>query len=146
MVEYSTNLGGGFEGGMRHGSRVRALVIDDDAAVCRALDRRLRAAGCEVSVATGGEAGVKVLLDSSWDLVLCDLCMPGVDGVAVARVAAHLARPPLFRIMTGTPNSDLVPLVSRVVCAEPVAKPLGAETVRDLVARALELRGWCADA
>jgi two-component system response regulator MprA len=64
---------------------VRILVVDDDLAVCRSIDRALRLEGYEVvTVATGHEALDAVALNSPDALVL-DLQLPDLDGLQVCR-------------------------------------------------------------
>lgn len=65
------------------GPRPKVLVIDDEPAIGRSLARALRDA--EVQVANGGAEGIAHALENPdrWDLILCDIGMPGVDGVSV---------------------------------------------------------------
>jgi two-component system response regulator MprA len=64
---------------------VRILVVDDDLAVCRSIDRALRLEGYEViTVASGHEALEAVTLNSPDALVL-DLQLPDLDGLQVCR-------------------------------------------------------------
>jgi two-component system response regulator MprA len=64
---------------------VRILVVDDDLAVCRSIDRALRLEGYEVvTVATGHEALDAVALNSPDALVL-DLQLPDLDGLQVCQ-------------------------------------------------------------
>ncbi len=61
----------------------RILVIDDEVSLVRAY-RRFLGRRHEVVAAYGGEEALQVLaMDSDFDLVLCDLMMPGIDGMAV---------------------------------------------------------------
>jgi two-component system response regulator MprA len=64
---------------------VRILVVDDDLAVSRSIDRALRLEGYEVdTVASGGEALEAVAMNPPDALVL-DLQLPDIDGLAVCR-------------------------------------------------------------
>jgi two-component system response regulator MprA len=64
---------------------VRILVVDDDLAVCRSIDRALRLEGYEVdTVASGGEA-LESMAASSPDALVLDLQLPDIDGLAVCR-------------------------------------------------------------
>jgi two-component system response regulator MprA len=64
---------------------VRILVVDDDLAVCRSIDRALRLEGYEVdTVASGGEA-LEAVGSNSPDALVLDLQLPDLDGLAVCR-------------------------------------------------------------
>lgn len=81
----------------------RVLVIDDEPLLGRTLRMALRGKH-DVDVATSGREGLSLLMDGgSYDLVLCDLMMPDVSGIAVYEQISA-ARPELrdrFVFMTG---------------------------------------------
>ncbi len=58
----------------------RALVVDDEPDVAGALAELLAADGYAVEAALSGEAARSMLVDAGFDLILCDLRMPGMDG------------------------------------------------------------------
>jgi len=59
------------------------LVVDDDAALRRALRRVLAANGFEVEEAAGGSEALAELRSRSFDLVVLDVMMPGRDGIEI---------------------------------------------------------------
>jgi two-component system response regulator MprA len=61
------------------------LVVDDDAPIRRMLDRTLSAEGYAVETAADGGAALAAVERSTPDLVVLDVGMPGVDGLAVSR-------------------------------------------------------------
>jgi two-component system cell cycle response regulator CpdR len=74
----------------------KILLAEDDDSLRGFLARALERAGYEVTSCADGEEAL-THLDQSWDLLLTDIVMPGVDGIEVARQAA--ARQPSLRIM-----------------------------------------------
>jgi two-component system, OmpR family, response regulator MprA len=64
---------------------VRILVVEDDRSVRDALDRALRAQGYEVTTAGDGLAALAAVAAEDPDLVVLDLGLPGMDGLAVCR-------------------------------------------------------------
>ena len=60
-------------------ARGRILVVDDEAAVCRSLVRILR--GHDVTTAEGASAALRICEREVFNLVFCDLMMPGIDGI-----------------------------------------------------------------
>ena len=63
----------------------RVLVVDDDAPVRRMLERSLAAEGFDVEAAVDGGAALAAAERSTPDLLVLDVTMPGVDGLAVCR-------------------------------------------------------------
>jgi two-component system response regulator MprA len=61
------------------------LVVDDDRRITSMLRRALRAEGYEVRIANDGSEGLARVRERQPDLVVLDLLMPGIDGLAVCR-------------------------------------------------------------
>ena len=61
------------------------LVVDDDAPIRRMLDRTLSAEGYAVETAADGGEALAAVERSAPDLLVLDVAMPGVDGLAVSR-------------------------------------------------------------
>ena len=74
----------------------RILLAEDDDSLRGFLARALERAGYEVTACADGEEAAAVL-EETWDLLLTDIVMPGMDGIEVARLAAQ--RHPGLRIM-----------------------------------------------
>jgi len=64
----------------------RVLVVDDDPMVCMAIEIYLERHGFEVTIADGGEAGLRVLEDTSFDLMIVDIFMPHMRGFESIRI------------------------------------------------------------
>src|SRR5579859_3034053 len=70
--------------------RSRVLVVDDDDVLARSYARMLSADGYEVDVRLDGEAAVTAVKSSSYEVVLSDIDMPRLGGVALLeRIRAH---------------------------------------------------------
>lgn len=67
------------------GTRGRVLVVDDDVFVLRGFDRMLRAEHDVVTARDGQEALERLAAGEDFDLVLCDLMMPVMNGLEVYR-------------------------------------------------------------
>jgi two-component system response regulator MprA len=63
----------------------RVLVVDDDLSVRRMLDRTLAAEGFDVAVAADGGGALGAVERAAPDVIVLDVAMPGVDGLAVCR-------------------------------------------------------------
>ena len=60
----------------------RILVIDDERLICEMLEDALTAAGHEVTTASDGRKGLRLLKGRSVDLIITDIFMPEKDGLA----------------------------------------------------------------
>ena len=69
----------------------RVLVVDDDAMVCLAIEVCLDRHGFEVTIADGGEAGLRALEDSAFDLMIVDIFMPHLRGFESIRILRERA-------------------------------------------------------
>ncbi len=63
----------------------RVLVVDDEPAVRRALERALTLDNYKVELAADGQEALDALADSPMDAVVLDIMMPRIDGLEVAR-------------------------------------------------------------
>jgi DNA-binding response OmpR family regulator len=66
---------------------MRVLVVDDDARLVVLLRQGLRSEGCAVDVAYDGLEGIRLAAESSYDVIVLDVMMPGLNGY---KVCAHL--------------------------------------------------------
>ena len=64
----------------------RVLVVDDDPMVCVAIEVCLQRQGFEVTVADGGEAGMRALDNETFDIMLVDVFMPHMRGFEAIRI------------------------------------------------------------
>ena len=63
----------------------RMLVIDDEVDVLDFLRRFLESSGCIVETASNGHDGLNRLRENNYDLILCDVKMPVMDGKTLYR-------------------------------------------------------------
>ncbi len=117
----------------------RILVIDDDPAIRSMLGLYLRGLGYEVATAASGEEGLAAVGRDEPALVLCDLRMPGVDGLDVlARLRrGHPDLPVIVVSGTGAIADAIAAL--KLGAADYVTKPIeDLEVLDHAIARALE--------
>lgn len=115
--------------------RGRVLVVDDEPLVAKAV-RRVLAPHHEVVLAGDADAAAAALRDGDFDLVLCDVAMPGRSGVELHRDLAT-ARPALaarFVFLTGGVASEEVSRYLEACGAAQVTKPFEPAALRALAA------------
>jgi len=115
-------------------SRGRILVVDDEPLVARAVRRLL--SDHDVVVASDGEEALEICARESFDVVLCDVMMPGISGVEVyerlrARDPAWAER---FVFVTGGAFAQDIAEALDATGIDRVVKPIDGVRLRDVVA------------
>jgi DNA-binding response OmpR family regulator len=64
---------------------LRVLIVDDEAELVSALEERLNLRGFQASGVTTGAEALSLVAEASFDVVVLDLKMPGLDGLEVIR-------------------------------------------------------------
>lgn len=77
------------------------MVVEDDLPLSKLLRRQLEASSYHVSVAYDGEAAQQLVKDNRFDLVLLDLNIPKLDGIAVLRQVRPLQPKLPVLVLTG---------------------------------------------
>jgi CheY-like chemotaxis protein len=72
--------------GIRGATMPRILVVDDDPMVCMAIEVYLERHSFHVTVADGGETGLRALEGSTFDLMIVDIFMPHMRGFESIRI------------------------------------------------------------
>jgi CheY-like chemotaxis protein len=103
----------------------RILVIDDDKSARLLLERVLSRAGHTVTLVDNGEQGLQLLQQNSYDLIITDKNLPGVDGLEVLRQARQ-SNPKLQAIViTGFPTPETKTSARDLGVFSYVTKPFG---------------------
>lgn len=86
----------------------RILIIDDDASLAEMLQLVLRQEGFETTWCASGDAALDVFRSAQFDLVLLDLMLPGLDGVAVCRRIRADSGVPIVMLTAKSDTGDVV--------------------------------------
>lgn len=118
--------------------RARILIIDDERAVASSIERTLKN-NLDVVVEVSPQRALQLLREgANFDIVLCDLTMPELDGLAVLR-AIHRINPDLTRrfvLMTGASSDDAIELVE-TYDAKLLEKPFSPQALQSMIAELL---------
>ncbi len=90
------------------GMRGRVLVVDDDLALAEMLGIVLRSEGLDPVFCADGAGALAAFRDTSPDLVLLDLMLPGRDGVDVCRAIRAESGVPIVMLTAKTDTVDVV--------------------------------------
>ena len=115
------------------------LVVDDDAPIREFLTRWLRASHYETMEASNADAALTVIGEQAPDVVLCDVNMPGHDGLWLMEQIRR--RFPRVAIVLATANNDVSPTISmRRGVVDYLVKPFERRAVLAAVSEALKWR------
>ncbi len=118
----------------------RVLVVDDDPQVLKLLRLNFEMEGYDVDAATDGSEALAAAARRRPDAVVCDVMMPGMDGLEVVRRIREdpeLADIPIVVVSAKAQRSDMREGV-KAGADEYVTKPFDPQDVLDAVARLLD--------
>ena len=123
----------------------RVLVVDDDPMVCMAIEIYLARHGFEVTIADGGETGLRALEDSSFDLMIVDIFMPHMRGFESIRIFHERAPTIPLVAMSGyafanldSPASDFLRMALELGATRCLRKPFTPATLLTLINECLD--------
>ena len=119
-------------------SKLRILVVDDQSSVRELLRAVLEADGHEVETASSGEDAVARLKGGFHDLVIMDIRMPGLDGVAALSRMKDLSPQTGVVMMTAYASVETAVEAMKLGALDYITKPIDIDEVRTVVARFIE--------
>lgn len=113
------------------------LIAEDEASLRELLVRALRDDGHETTACADGAAALEALADARVDLLLTDIKMPIMDGIALALAAAR-DRPDMpVLLMTGYADQRERAAGIEAIVRDVLAKPFSLDALREAVGAAL---------
>jgi DNA-binding NtrC family response regulator len=117
-------------------ARKSILVVDDDVGMAETLTDILQANQYEVATAHSGDAAVHMARSGSYDLVLMDIQMPGLNGVQALTAMKTEGLAKRVIMMTAYTRDDLVKEAEKQSGFPVLPKPLDLERVLSLATSA----------
>jgi DNA-binding NtrC family response regulator len=118
-------------------ARVRILVADDEHALRENCAAVLRHEGYDVTVCGHGQEALELLKRRAFDVVLVDLYMSQVDGLALLRAALGTNHDTIVIVMTGNPSVESSVEALRQGAFDYLPKPFSASHLQVLIGRAV---------
>ncbi len=113
----------------------RVLVVDDEPKLGRVVAQMMELDGHDVARAGGGREALSLLATRTFDVVVTDLRMPEVDGLAVLAAARALEAPPEVVMMTAYGTAESAVAAMKAGAADYVTKPFSMDELRLRVTR-----------
>ena len=118
----------------------KILVVDDDANVRGVITAYLELANYEVSAARDGEEALGMLDCSTFDAVLTDLKMPGMDGVSLLKAIRELQFDMVGIIVTGFASVETAVLAMKAGAFDYITKPINMDELLLTLRKGLEFK------
>ena len=120
--------------------KARILVVDDDASTREVFGELLQRWGYEVEQTSDGHDALKLIAELHPDVIISDLVMPKLDGLALARALREESPETPLIIITGKGSIDAAVEAVREGVFDFVEKPLDPARLKVILQRALEKR------
>ena len=119
-------------------AETRILIVDDEKVIRDGVERALTGVGYSVAKADSGERGLEMIKAESFEIVLLDLMMPGIDGFTVLDWIKE--NRPLVEVIviTGFATVSKAVTAMRQGAFDFVGKPFTPEYIRIVVAKAVD--------
>ena len=118
----------------------RIMIVDDEAGLMTTLCEALAGQGYETTGFTTGADALKVLAEQNYDLLLTDLMMPEMDGIALLQAGLEIDPNLVGIIMTGHGTVQTAVEAIKLGAFDYVLKPFKLNTLLPLLSRAMEVR------
>jgi two-component system response regulator HydG len=120
------------------GEGLKVLVIDDEELLAETLAESLERVGYQCTIATSGPAGARKVEAEDFDVILTDLKMEDVDGLAVLRKAKHELPDAEVILITGHGDVETAREAFKQGAADYLTKPVDLVELRAMVNKAAE--------
>lgn len=118
---------------------LKVLVVDDEPRVAALFEDVLRLDGQQVSLACSGEEAMSKFEPGRVDVVFCDVGLPGMGGLEIARAMRALDPAVALVLVTGWGGDALEGTIAQRVVDVVATKPLDVERIRSLLAEGAAL-------
>ncbi|MBN1457889.1 MAG: response regulator [Armatimonadetes bacterium] len=109
------------------------LVVDDEQSICMLLKDVLERFGHSVTTCNDGAAGVAQAQETSFDLVFCDIRMPGMSGLEAMKQIRALQPQATFVMITGYAKDDIIDEALQSGASACLCKPFSLSQVTELL-------------
>ena len=116
----------------------RVLVVDDERSMRDLLAIMLKQEGHDVAVVEGGAQAIEALAREAFDLVITDLRMREVDGLAVLRAAKEHSPETVVVVITAFASTETAVEAMKLGAYDYITKPFKMDEIKLVLANALE--------
>lgn len=116
----------------------KIFVVDDEERICEAVKRALERIGYKVETSLDAMDALEKIQKGSWDMVICDIKMPAMDGMSLLDRIKEYDSTILVLMITGYASIESAVEAVKKGAQEYIPKPFSPEQLRFFVERAFE--------
>ncbi|MHB8880723.1 MAG: sigma-54-dependent transcriptional regulator [Thermodesulfovibrionales bacterium] len=115
----------------------KLLIVEDEETLRESLERVFIRDGYEVDGVDSSEAALETIRDSSYDLVITDIVLPGINGIALLKRCRENNPDLKVIIMTAFASIETAVEAIRAGAYDYLVKPVRHDQIKDAVRKAL---------
>ena len=117
----------------------KLLFVDDNAGLLRVFTKALQDSGYEVTACKNGHAALVAFDDKSFDVVVSDVSMPGLNGVELMRIIRERDLDVPVILLSGANNPEIATRAVELGAFEYLEKPIAVQKLREVIQTAIGL-------
>jgi DNA-binding NtrC family response regulator len=111
----------------------RVLIVEDEVTLCESLKRVLMRDGYQVDAVDSAEAALTHMVDTSYDLIVTDIILPGIDGIELLRRIKEKFSEQIVIVITAYASIETAVSALRAGAYDYVIKPIIHEELKRIV-------------
>ncbi|MBF0432160.1 MAG: sigma-54-dependent Fis family transcriptional regulator [Fibrobacteria bacterium] len=115
------------------------MIVDDDLSLLRVIEHHLSGAGHQTRAINKPDEALKLLEEETFDMILCDMKMPGLSGLDILKQINKLGVDVLFIIITGYPTVEEAVEAMKLGAFDFIQKPVDKNHLLRVVEKASEV-------
>jgi len=117
----------------------KILIVDDEPDVQDVLADHLKSLGAQLSFASDGVVALDLLKKEAFDIVLCDIAMPNMNGLELLAEVRHHCLPATFVMLTGFGDREKILKALRLGAIDFLDKPFDSEKLKSTITNLIEV-------
>ncbi len=126
-------------------SKIKILVVDDEQGLCAGIQESLQREGYAVEATTDPAAALDITNRATFNLIISDIKMPGLDGVELLKRVRARSKDTLFVLITAYGTVESAVEAMKEGAYDYLSKPIDLKRLRAVVLKALEYQTLVAE-
>ena len=117
---------------------LKTLLVDDDEMIRNALAMAFKGKGCRLKVYENAEKGLHALKEERFDIIICDLRLPGMDGLEFFKMVDNHQSHILKILISAFSDTELIRESSKIGVHAFISKPFSVKQLIDSLVHLVE--------